>query len=226
MSYPTFGSLTVEPADLRIDAPLSPPLPELIDPPTPPVRFPSTEPLVEVSHRFISTLGAYHRLGLPGSRPDTRLRTGTFARLTRAVESLPPPFGLAVFDGWRSLQLQTELYRAAYSDPALPPGFVAEPSTDPALPPPHLTGGALDLTLTCQQIPLGLGTTFDDFTAEAHTASFEGIPGLVRDLRRLLFWAMSEAGFVVLPQEWWHFEYGTRRWAAIRGSTPLYGAAE
>ena len=47
-----------------------------------------------------------------------------------------------------------------------------------------------------------------------------------RDLRRWLYWSMTEAGFVVLNCEWWHFEYGTRRWGAIRGNDPLFGPAE
>jgi D-alanyl-D-alanine dipeptidase len=226
VSYPNFEAFAVDPADLGIDTPTSPPLPLLVDPPAPPVHNPSGERLVEVSHPLISVLGCYHRVGLAGARPDTRLRAGALERLTRAVAILPPGFGLAVFDGWRSLQLQTELYRAAYSDPQLPPGFVAEPSTDPTKPPPHLTGGTVDLTLTYDRTPLALGTTFDDFSEAAHTAAFEETPSLVRALRRLLFWTMSEAGFVVLAQEWWHFEYGTGRWAAIRRSTPLYGATE
>ena len=37
---------------------------------------------------------------------------------------------------------------------------------------------------------------------------------------------MTETGFVVLNCEWWHFEYGTRRWGAIRGNDPLFGPAE
>jgi D-alanyl-D-alanine dipeptidase len=36
---------------------------------------------------------------------------------------------------------------------------------------------------------------------------------------------MRSGGFVVLHCEWWHFEFGTRRWAAITGNAPRYGAA-
>ena len=43
-----------------------------------------------------------------------------------------------------------------------------------------------------------------------------------RDNRRRLFWAMSEAGFVNYPGEWWHFCYGERLWAQVTGNQPLY----
>ena len=41
----------------------------------------------------------------------------------------------------------------------------------------------------------------------------------------LLYQSMRSAGFVVLHCEWWHFEFGTRRWAAITGNQPRYGPA-
>ena len=36
---------------------------------------------------------------------------------------------------------------------------------------------------------------------------------------------MTAAGFVVFDGEWWHFEYGTRRWGAVTGNAPLFGPA-
>ena len=116
-------------------------------------------------------------------------------------------------------------------DPDLPPGFVAEAIDDPRTPPAHLTGGTVDLTLSHDGIPLALGTTFDDFTATAHADHFEDpAPAaekllVVRDLRRLLVAAMAAEGFVVLHNEWWHFEHGTRYWAAVTGGRPRFGPA-
>jgi D-alanyl-D-alanine dipeptidase len=71
-----------------------------------------------------------------------------------------------------------------------------------------------------------LGTEFDDFSPDAHLRAFEHTPGWVQEARRELYWAMNEAGFVGLPQEWWHYELRTRRWAAACGETgtALYGA--
>ena len=201
-------------------------LPALLDPLYPPVTNPDHEPLVEVHHRRIRVLSNYWHAGWEAAIPGTWLRGEAFARLEHVAVHLPERLGLAVFDAWRPLALQAELYDAAYGEPGLPDGYVAEPIADPHMPPPHVTGGTVDLTLTLDGTPLALGTGFDDFTALAAAASWESRPGATRELRRLLYGAMRDAGFVVLHCEWWHFEFGTRRWAAITGDIPRYGPAQ
>lgn len=200
-------------------------LPALQDPAYPPVTSPVDEPLVPLAHRRIRVLSNYWHAGWDAALPTTWLRAEAFDRLSHAAEHLPERLGLAIFDAWRPLALQAELYDAAYHEPGLPAGFVAEPIPDPTTPPPHLTGGTVDLTLTLDGTPLALGTGFDDFTSTAFADSLETVPGASRELRRLLYSAMRGAGFVVLHCEWWHFEFGTRRWAAITGNEPKYGPA-
>jgi D-alanyl-D-alanine dipeptidase len=189
----------------------------------PPVLAPVDEPLVPVAHPRIQVLENYRSSGWIHATDGTWLRTSTMERLGAAAGSLPDRWGLCVFDAWRPLPLQAELYDAAYADSELPAGFVSEPIADPQLPPPHLTGGAVDCSLTVDNIALGLGAGFDDFTDIAHAGALKDQPGLDRDLRRWLFWTMHSAGFVILDCEWWHFEYGTRRWAALTGHEPLFG---
>jgi zinc D-Ala-D-Ala dipeptidase len=202
------------------------PLPALVEPADKPlVTMPSSESLVPVEHRRIRVLGNYWHAGWDHAVPGAWLRSGALERLATVADSLPDRFGLAVFDAWRPLALQSVLYNAAYTDPGLPPGFVSYPDTDAATPPPHLTGGTVDLSLTFDGAPLALGTGFDDFTDAARSDSWETIPGVDCELRRMLFWRMRDADFVLLDCEWWHFEFGTRRWAAIRGTRPIYGPA-
>lgn len=203
--------------------PPQPPLPACVEPEALPVTRPLDEPLVPVSHPRTTTIPAYLLGGWPGARRDQWLRTEVHQRLGAAADSLPERFGLAVLDAWRPLELQIELYTAATSDPRVPPELIAEPSTDPATPPSHLTGGAVDCTLTVDGRPLALGTGFDDLTALAHIDGIEDTPGVARELRRLLYWTMHRQDFVVFHAEWWHFEFGTRRWAAVVGSAPRYG---
>jgi zinc D-Ala-D-Ala dipeptidase len=214
--------------DLAIRIEEQAPLPVLIEPALlAPVTRPSSEPLVPVQHRRIRTLSNYWHAGWQHALPVTLLRSGAFERLAAAADGLPDRFGLAVFDAWRPLTLQAELYAAAYANDALPPGFVSDPNPDPTTPPPHLTGGTVDVTLTLDGIALAPASGFDDFTDGAHADLLETNPLIAstvdRDVRRMLFWHMHNAGFVVLQQEWWHFEFGTRRWAAITGERPLYG---
>ena len=193
-------------------------------PPAPPARV-GDEPLVRPDHRRIRLLRPYFHEGWQHARPDTWIRAGVADRLGMVADALPDGFGLAIFDAWRPLALQAELFDAAYGDDRLPPGFIADPDPDPSTPPAHLTGGAVDLTLTWRSAPLALGTPFDDFTPRAAAAALESEPGPSRELRRLLVGAMRSAGFIVLDIEWWHFEWGTRRWAAIRDEPCRYGAA-
>jgi len=194
------------------------------------------ELLVTLDDPLIRDVGAYWHEGWPYAIPDARLREGARAALVRAVGFLPPGFGFAVWDAWRDPRLQRELHNLAYRDDSLAPGFVSPPSADPGTPPPHATGGTVDLTLTWQSIPLNLGTRFDEFVPAASSAFLESSQAegagdngddvmLVRDLRRLLREVMVSAGFVQLDCEWWHFEFGTRLWAAIRHTQPLYPAA-
>jgi zinc D-Ala-D-Ala dipeptidase len=206
------------------------PLPELVEPSSmPSVAVPAAldhEPMVPITHRNIRVLQPYYHVGWNEARPGAFVRSGVAERVARVAENLPTGFGLAVLDAWRPLSLQAEIYDAAYADSSLPEGFVSQPSSDPATPPPHLTGGCLDVTLTWQGRPLALGSAFDDFTDEARADAYEGTPGRVRQLRRLLYWAMRDQDFIVIDCEWWHYEIGTRRWGAITDNTPFYGAAD
>ncbi len=204
------------------------PLPELTEPSAgdiPLVTGPVDETLVPVAHRRVRVLSNYWHAGWKAAIPETYLRAEAARRLGLVADALPDPWGLAVFDAWRPLELQQQLFDAAYEDPSTEPDFMAPVSHDPASPPPHFSGGAVDVTLTFDGEPLALGSLFDDPTARAFTASVEDTPSAARTLRRVLYRSMRAQGFVVFAFEWWHFEWGTRRWAAITGEPPIYGAA-
>ncbi len=197
-------------------------LPALQDPAPPVLHDRSDEPLARVEHWRIRVLSNYWHAGWNAAVPSTWLRRSVFDRLVDVAESLPQRWGLAVFDAWRPYELQRELFDAATDYP----GLMARPSADPAAPSPHLTGGAVDLTLTLDGVPIAPGSGFDDVTKQARIAHFEAEPGPDRHLRRALFHSMAARGFVVYPGEWWHFEYGTPRWAAVRGADPFFGPAD
>ncbi len=202
--------------------------PELPDDRLPPAPLDAllVDPLVEMPPADLLLLNWYRQEGWGRAIDGVWARKKVLERLQLARRRLPQPFDFAVFDAWRSLELQRDLYEHFANGPvgATPPGAVAAPTSDPLKPPPHLTGGAIDLTLSWRGKPLALGTSFDEFGDAAHTAHFEGEPGPVRTLRRLLYWALREQGFVVLAEEWWHFECGTRQWAALRNEPVLYGS--
>jgi len=183
--------------------------------------------LARLGDPFVVT-HAYLKCGWPHARTSAYLRRSALDRLAGAASMLPEGFGFAIWDAWRDPRLQAELHRVAYQDELLPPGFVNPPSSDPGTPPPHATGGTVDLTLSWDGRPLNLGTTFDAFVPAASSTAFEGASTpedvAIRNLRRLLRRVLRDCGFVQLDCEWWHFEYGTRLWAAVKQTHPLYGA--
>lgn len=87
----------------------------------------------------------------------------------------------------------------------------------------HQTGGAVDLTLcTPDGVPVSMGTEYLEFNELTKIgANIENKE--VRERRKILLSAMRKAGFVNYPNEWWHYSYGDRMWAAYsRKKTCLY----
>src|SRR5688572_28053291 len=91
----------------------------------------------------------------------------------------------------QALELEVETYWAA-------------PTTDLNSPAPHLTGGAVDLTLCWSDTNerLWMGSLFDDVSAIADLDHFEKVRSHevtvsddeARANRRLLYWVMTDAG--------------------------------
>jgi D-alanyl-D-alanine dipeptidase len=80
-----------------------------------------------------------------------------------------------------------------------------------------------------------MGGLFDDPTAISHTDRLERAyddtgsysAEEARANRRLLYWAMTEAGFANHPDEWWHYSWGDQMWAKMTGAPAAhYGPAE
>ena len=69
-----------------------------------------------------------------------------------------------------------------------------------------------------------MGTSFDSFKETAWSSYFEMNNSniMARENRRILYYAMIEAGFTNLPSEWWHYEYGTKFWSYFKGRPALY----
>lgn len=202
------------------------PFAELGDPLPPPRPLPSRrqpclqigEPLVPISGMPI--LDAYHELGILPPRPAI-LRAGAWDLLKLARSQLKPPFDLVLLDGTRTLSEQlslVEFYGAKSSES----GYVAAVDHQ-SIRPPHVTGGALDITLSWEGVPLALGTDFDDFSDAARLHAFEHQPGAIRELRRGLASCLGSVGFTSYELEWWHWSYGDDVWGFANRRPSLYG---
>ncbi len=105
-------------------------------------------------------------------------------------------------------------------------GAPSSEDVDPRSPPPHATGGVVDLTLRDRETheELFMGGPFDGVTELSFVDHFEKESERrplteredeARTNRRILYWAMTEAGFTVNPNEWWHYGFGDQLSAAL-----------
>ncbi len=210
---------------VKIDIPESQTIPELSESELPRLDDFDDEALVALQHPRIRTLKCYWEAGWENALDGCWIRESVAKKLYAIAEELPDRWGLGIFDAWRPLALQNELFKAASEDPLIPEELFAKPSSDPVAPPPHLTGGAVDLTFTVDNVPLAPGSGFDDITPAARADFLEEIPGFNRDFRRFLYWTMRSQNFIVFREEWWHFEFGTRRWGALTENKATFGVA-
>jgi zinc D-Ala-D-Ala dipeptidase len=141
---------------------------------------------------------------LPGyEAPKALLRREVAAALGRVqVRLRPKGLGLKVFDGYRPVRATLAMVDWAERTgrrELVDSGYIARRSR-------HNQGVAVDLTLvdleTGAEVPMG--TPFDTFAPEAHTANAEGE---VARHREALVRAMESEGFTNYEKEWWHFSY-------------------
>ncbi|MFH0178691.1 M15 family metallopeptidase [Streptomyces cacaoi] len=193
------------------------------------------EPLVDL--RGSGSLWLDHRQA-DDDGSFAHLRSGALRRLVRAQRLLPAGVRFLVVEGYRPPGLQRryfEEYAATMwrEHPDAPPERIRELASAYISPPevaPHVSGGAVDLTL-CNQDgrELPLGTEVNATPQESRGACRTGAGNIgaeARANRALMAWALTAAGFVNYPTEWWHWSYGDRYWALLRGAPAArYGPA-
>jgi D-alanyl-D-alanine dipeptidase len=188
---------------------------------------------------------------LEGAIPECYVRRSVLERLLEASEMLPDGCRLVLLDTWRSRNIQTTLFQKFRSElrekmpllddaeiTVLASQFVAPPSLHPERPSPHITGGAVDLTIVDKMgFCLPMGTGFDETSEKSATVwyekKFESKEAMSEDEmdalhnRRLLYYVMHKAGFTNYPDEWWHYDYGNQNWALLRGKKhAVFGVTE
>ncbi|GAB2775265.1 M15 family metallopeptidase [Streptomyces chlorus] len=153
------------------------------------------------------------------------LREGVLIRLLEAQKLLPDGMRLLFIEGYRPPALQ-RFYFERYADnlradnPGWSPIRVREAASRYVSPPeiaPHSAGAAVDLTLiSATGRELDMGTRVNASPEESDGACYtdaDGVGSEARANRRVLGDALTAAGLVNYPTEWWHWSYGDRYWA-------------
>lgn len=173
---------------------------------------------------------------------------GRFAvldRILKALECIPLEFGLVIWDVYRPRSVQKKLFLWMRDEirkkfPALSEEenytvtkkYMSEPSAvGDEYCPPHLSGGAIDLSLyeISSGKELEMGSPFDDCSERAHSHYFDVKSSLlveeeiIRERRRLLRTALNQVGFTSYEYEWWHFDLGNIFWSRIAKLPPVFG---
>ena len=184
--------------------------------------------VLEYFNGVVQVEPVYYNAGYKGAIDKCIVREGVAKKLEKAIELLPDGLTLRIYDAWRPICVQEELFNSflgqikdKHSDwdvwkiESETIKFVTKPNYDMNNPAIHSTGGAIDLTISYKDSGklLDMGTPFDDFTVMSNTAFFENSDNEeVKKNRRLLYWTMTEAGFTNPPTEWWHYDYGNSFW--------------
>jgi D-alanyl-D-alanine dipeptidase len=167
------------------------------------------------------------------------LRRAVADRLLQAQETLPAGLRLLIVEGYRDLTAQRAIFDGYRAELAgLYPDWTAErlhtetsKFCSPVEVAPHSTGGALDLTLiTPSGAELDMGTVIDATPEASRNACFTAAANIsprARVHRQILCEALTGAGLVNYPTEWWHWSYGDRYWALTTGApAAIYGPVE
>jgi D-alanyl-D-alanine dipeptidase len=166
------------------------------------------------------------------------LRKGLAERLVRAQEALPAGLRLLIVEGYRPPSLQRRYFEQYAAElradrPHAPEREIHAAASRYVSPPdiaPHTAGAAVDLTLADPDArELDLGTPMNASPEESEGACYTEaatISDEARANRAVLGGALSAAGLVNYPTEWWHWSFGDRYWALMTGAAhACYGPA-
>ena len=164
------------------------------------VDLSTVDPGIKFDIRYAST---NNFIGFPlYERPAAYLQRPAAEALGRVERALAPKgFGLLIHDAYRPWFVTKMFWDAT---PESAHVFVADPSQGSR----HNRGCAVDLTLYDLKSGRAVQMTgrYDEMSPRSY-ADYVGGTSRQRWLRDLLRAAMEAQGFVVYPEEWWHFDY-------------------
>jgi zinc D-Ala-D-Ala dipeptidase len=164
------------------------------------VELVKLDPTIKLDIRYA---GTNNFLGTPlYTQARAFLQKPAAEALLRAHQELEKHgYGLIIHDGYRPWYVTKTFWDATPNDKKV---FVANPKEGSK----HNRGCAVDLSLydlkTGEEVEMPSG--YDEMSKRAY-ADYPGGTPEERTRRALLRHVMEKQGFVVYPEEWWHFDY-------------------
>jgi D-alanyl-D-alanine dipeptidase len=164
------------------------------------------------------------------------IRKSIAKKLENAAKSLPQNTYFLIYDAFRPLECQKQKWEKKYEYyKNLYPNETADQIADrtrKVVADPrnghggHQTGGAIDISLCDKNgIEFDMGTPYLSTDPKIKTKA--KVNQIAKSNRELLYKLMKQNGLINYPNEWWHFCYGDRMWAAYTGKkTCFYGLAK
>jgi len=172
------------------------------------VNIKELDPSIQVELKY-ATVDNFTKGILYDSLTEAYLHPIAAEKLVKAQKILKEKdstLSLLVYDAVRPLSIQKKMYKVVQNTPYH--AYVANPTRTGL----HNYGIAVDLTICDDEgKPLDMGTPFDFFGRKAGISEEEALikeGKLTRqqvDNRKLLRSVMTEAGFLTIRGEWWHF---------------------
>lgn len=187
-------------------------------------------PVVEQGDALVDTTGALPWSG-PSADPVARwVRARLLERLRDAMAALPADLRLGLNEGYRRPEVQRRSFegyaaRLSRRQPEASAAEIHRLASRYISPPevaPHTAGAAVDLVLTTPDgIVLDVGCPIDANPEESGGRCYTTHPDVTGEaalLRRTMVDALTGAGLVNYPTEWWHWSFGDRYWALVSGA--------
>jgi D-alanyl-D-alanine dipeptidase len=155
-------------------------------------------PGIRLDIRYATSANIMHRPVYKTARAFLRLPAAMALKAVQ-MDISRDGYGLKIYDGYRPYSVTVAFYEQ-YRDTT----FVASPYTGSR----HNRGCAVDLTLIDLKTgkELDMPTPFDSFDKQAGARYPDLSPEVLKN-RQLLQQVMLRHGFLILPSEWWHFDF-------------------
>jgi D-alanyl-D-alanine dipeptidase len=158
------------------------------------------------------------------------LRQSVALMLKDAARRVPAGLQLQVVEGYRPIAVQREHFKHSLAEARkrfpnadeakllVEAGRYSAPP-DAITPPPHVTGGAVDVTLVDSSgAQLDFISPYDMFDMRHAAMKARGLSAQAEENRALLREILEPTGLTNYADEWWHWSYGDNGWALRVGA--------